>query len=98
MASSAAVSSRLTAAFVVDGAGSVEIIDTSGGCGSMFEVVVVSEKFTGVSRIERHRLVNAAVADLGSSIHALSIKAQTPAEVASKSAKGAAAEADDAPK
>ncbi len=48
---------------------------------SHFKVVVVSKAFDGKSRIERHMLVNEALADeLRGPIHMLSIKAITPAE------------------
>lgn len=46
-----------------------------------FEVIVVSSAFTGKSRIERHRMVFAAVGDLmQTDIHALSVNAYTPDE------------------
>ena len=46
-----------------------------------FRVLVVSQRFTGLSRIDRQRLVHAAAADLlHERIHALSIRALTPAE------------------
>ena len=48
---------------------------------SHFRVTVVSAKFAGKSRVERHRLVNAAVADeLSNGVHALAIKAHAPGE------------------
>ena len=51
-------------------------MDTSGGCGAAFEVaLVVSAKFAGLKPLEKHRLVNAALAGpLKEAIHALSIK------------------------
>jgi BolA protein len=53
----------------------------SGGGESHFKVVVVSEVFDGKSRIERHMLVNEALAEeLRGPIHMLQIKAMTPAE------------------
>ncbi|KAJ0969612.1 hypothetical protein J5N97_022489 [Dioscorea zingiberensis] len=52
----------------------LQVVDTSGGCGASFEVEVVSEKFEGKRLLERHRMVNAALAELMQSIHALSIK------------------------
>jgi BolA protein len=53
----------------------------SGDGESHFKVVVVSEIFEGKSRIERHMLVNEALADeLRGPIHMLQIKAITPAE------------------
>lgn len=48
---------------------------------SHFRVEIVSEKFTGLARVERHRLVNEALAqEFAGPVHALSIKARTPAE------------------
>lgn len=49
--------------------------------GGHFNVYIVSEKFDGMSLIERHRAVYAAMGDaMQSEIHALSIRARTPAE------------------
>jgi BolA protein len=48
---------------------------------SHFRVLVVSECFQGKSRIERHRMVNAALAtELKGGLHALAIKALAPGE------------------
>lgn len=50
---------------------------------SHFRVALVSAVFAGKSRIERHRLVNAALADeLRGGVHALAIKAVAPGEMA----------------
>ena len=49
---------------------------------SHFRLTIVAAAFTGKSRIERQRLVYAALGDLmQSDVHALSITARTPAEV-----------------
>lgn len=49
--------------------------------GGHYTVVIVSEKFTGLSLIKRHRLVYDAVGGLmDQAIHALSIQAKTSAE------------------
>ena len=46
-----------------------------------FRVYIVSPAFEGKSRIERHRMVNAALAaELADTVHALAIKAQAPGE------------------
>ena len=46
-----------------------------------FRVDVVSQAFIGKSRLERHRLVNAALAqELTESVHALAIAARAPDE------------------
>jgi BolA protein len=48
---------------------------------SHFRVLVVSERFQGKSRIERHRMVNEALAtELREGVHALAIKALAPGE------------------
>ncbi|KAL8211309.1 hypothetical protein R6Q57_005746 [Mikania cordata] len=57
----------------------IEVIDTSGGCGTSFKVEVVSEQFEGKRLLERHRMVNGALVEEMKDIHALSItKALTP--------------------
>lgn len=46
-----------------------------------YRVYIVSDAFKGKSRIERHRLINAALADeLAGSVHALAIHASAPGE------------------
>ena len=46
-----------------------------------FRVEIVSVAFAGKSRLERHRLVNAALAqELAESVHALAIVARAPGE------------------
>ncbi len=54
------------------------------GDGRHFEATVISEAFEGKSLIQRHRMVMATVNEQIASdeLHALSIKAKTPAEVA----------------
>ena len=48
---------------------------------SHFRVAIVAAAFAGKSRIERHRMVNAALADeLAGGVHALAIKAFAPGE------------------
>jgi BolA family transcriptional regulator, general stress-responsive regulator len=48
-----------------------------------FNVTIISDKFTGQSAIQRHRMVYLAVNDLmPSEIHALSINAQAPNDMA----------------
>ncbi len=48
---------------------------------SHFSVKVVAPAFAGKSRVERHRMVNAALADLlQGKVHALAIQALAPGE------------------
>lgn len=50
--------------------------------GGHYRVTIVAGAFADKSRIERHRMVNAAVADLiPSRIHALAIKASAPQDL-----------------
>jgi BolA protein len=57
------------------------------GSGSHWNLIVVSTQFEGRSLVERHRLVNAALAaELASGeVHALTMKTLTPAEWAKTS-------------
>jgi BolA protein len=81
---------KLTEAFHPD---SLLVIDEShlhaGHAGSRpggethFRVTIVSPAFAGRSRIDRHRLVNAALAaELAGRVHALAIHAGAPGESA----------------
>jgi len=46
-----------------------------------FRVYIVSELFKGMTRVQRHRLINEALADeLAGSVHALAIHAVAPGE------------------
>ena len=84
------IQNRLTEQFAPQ---SLNIIDeshkhaghASAGGGGHFVVEIVSEAFQGKSPIQRHRLVYDALGDAMASneIHALSIKASTPAEAGS---------------
>ena len=47
---------------------------------SHFSVIVVSDAFAGKSRLERHRMVNAALAEELKTVHALAITALSPQE------------------
>lgn len=54
-------------------------VDDLTGTSDHFQVTIVSDDFEGLSPIERHRKVYAALGpDVGGAIHALSIKAYTP--------------------
>jgi BolA protein len=46
-----------------------------------FRLYIVAEAFRGKSRLERHRMINATLADeLSGGVHALAIHAQAPGE------------------
>ena len=51
------------------------------GDGQHFEAVIVSEAFRGLSRVQRHQRVYAALGDrMRAEIHALSMRTLTPEE------------------
>lgn len=51
---------------------------------SHFRILIVSDKFTGVSRVLRHRMVNDVLkTELAGRIHALALQTTAPAEAAS---------------
>jgi len=48
---------------------------------SHFRIHIVSQSFAGKSRIDRHRMINAVLADdLAGGVHALAIHASAPGE------------------
>lgn len=52
---------------------------------SHFRVEIVAEAFCGLSRLERHRAINAALKeDLKGRVHALALQALTPEEAAGR--------------
>ena len=54
-----------------------EVQDLTGG-GDHFRATVTAEQFSGLSRLEQHRLVYGVFGDeVGGPIHALSLKTQT---------------------
>ena len=58
-------------------------MDAKPGGESHFNLIVVSAAFEGMGRVARQRAINTAVAEqLAGPVHALSIRAMTPAEAA----------------
>jgi BolA protein len=71
----------------------LEVVNESGmhnvpkGSETHFKVLVVSAAFEGLGHVDRHRRVNAALrAELAGGVHALSIRALTPAQWAEEGA------------
>ncbi|XP_065092299.1 bolA-like protein 2 [Ochlerotatus camptorhynchus] len=62
----------------------VEVTDESDGCGGKFNAVIVSSQFQGKPLLQRHRLVNAALAEELKTIHAFSQKTYTPEQWAAE--------------
>ena len=82
------IAEKLTKAFAPD---RLDVIDEShrhaGHAGARpggethYSVYIVSQAFHGKSRLERHRMINATLTgELQGGVHALAIRAQTPAE------------------
>ena len=56
-------------------------VDDLTGTSDHFQVTIVADVFEGQTPIERHRIVYTALgSDVGGAIHALSIRAFTPAQ------------------
>ena len=83
-----AIRMKLTAAFAPEG---LEIVDESHlhaghtghrpGVSTHFRVAIVAGAFQGKPRVERQRLVYAALGDLmGNPVHALALSAKAPGE------------------
>ena len=59
----------------------VDAVDYQGG--DHFEVTVISDLFEGASLVARHRMIYAALGEaMRGEVHALTIRAFTPAEIA----------------
>ena len=82
------ITQKLTEAFVPQ---SLKVVDEShqheGHAGhrpggqTHYRVYIVSDAFKGKTRIDRHRMINAALADdLAGGVHALAIHATAPGE------------------
>jgi len=82
------ITEKLTAAFAP---ASLRVVDEShlheGHAGhrpggqSHYRLYIVSEAFRGKSRVDRHRMINSALAaELSGGVHALAIHAQAPGE------------------
>ena len=70
-----------TLAVINDSASHSGHMGDDGSGESHFTVEIESAAFTGVSRVQRQRLINAALGDIpGQRVHALAIKARAPGE------------------
>lgn len=52
----------------------VKATDVSDGCGSKFEIEVISSEFQGKPLLAQHRLVNKAIEEERKHIHAITLK------------------------
>ncbi|KAJ2726362.1 hypothetical protein GGI07_000677 [Coemansia sp. Benny D115] len=58
----------------------IEVEDVSGGCGSMFNLLIVSDEFKNLMRLKKHKMVHQALGDTMKDLHALSLKLYTVEE------------------
>lgn len=58
-------------------ASALHIEDTSGGCGAFFRLLVVSPKFSGLSLVKQHRLVNETLKPHIANLHGLTLTTLT---------------------
>ncbi|MFT4049801.1 MAG: BolA family protein [Solirubrobacterales bacterium] len=59
--------------------GAVADVEDTAGDSNHFRAVVTAPQFAGLTRIQQHKIINEIFkGELGGSIHALSIKTQTP--------------------
>ncbi|USW56388.1 Putative BolA protein [Septoria linicola] len=70
------------------GAVHVDIADLSGGCGQMYEAIIVSPQFAKKTTLARHRLVNSTLKAEIAAIHAWTPKCFTPEEWEKKQGGG----------
>ena len=78
----------------IDNVAHLTVEDESDGCGSKFAILLVSDAFEKVKRLQRHRMINGAkqgcLAEEMKNIHALTLKLYTVKEYEKKQAKLAA--------
>mmetsp|Transcript_13755 Transcript_13755/g.16567 ORF Transcript_13755/g.16567 Transcript_13755/m.16567 type:complete len:115 (+) Transcript_13755:129-473(+) len=58
----------------------VVVTDTSGGCGSMYDIKVVSEKFKGLRTPKQHQMVTTILSEEIPQWHGFTLKTSTPAK------------------
>jgi BolA-like protein 3 len=56
---------------------SIKVVDASAGCGSFFNIDIVSPVFQGKSLIQQHRLVNTVLKDEISAIHGFTLNTKS---------------------
>jgi len=56
----------------------LEVQDISGGCGSMYGIEIVSERFRGLNMLKQQRLVNAVLKEEIGGWHGVQLKTAVP--------------------
>ena len=52
--------------------------DISGGCGSMYNIEMASEKFRGLMPLKQQRMVNAVLKDMMKDWHGVQLRTRAP--------------------
>ena len=68
----------------------IQITDMSDGCGSKYEITVVSSSFMGKAIVQQHRMVHKAIDQERTHIHAITLKTKTPESFTSENEDAAA--------
>ena len=58
----------------------IKVNDISGGCGAMFDILVVSKKFEGISVVKQHKMVMDILKKDIKNMHGLTINTKTPTQ------------------
>ncbi|PSN53493.1 BolA-like protein 3 [Blattella germanica] len=56
----------------------IDVVDISGGCGAMFEIMVEAPEFKGLSMVKQHRMINEALKEEIKDMHGLRIHTSVP--------------------
>lgn len=52
--------------------------DVSGGCGAMYEIIVESSEFQGISRVKQHQMITDTLKEEIKDMHGLRIHTAVP--------------------
>ncbi|XP_037027865.1 bolA-like protein 3 [Bradysia coprophila] len=56
----------------------IQVSDVSGGCGAMYEIVVESSEFEGISRVKQHQMITDTLKEEIKDMHGLRIHTAVP--------------------
>mmetsp|Transcript_18179 Transcript_18179/g.18229 ORF Transcript_18179/g.18229 Transcript_18179/m.18229 type:complete len:108 (+) Transcript_18179:101-424(+) len=58
----------------------LDVVDTSGGCGAMFNITIESSLFKGMPLVKQHKLVTKTIAEEIEQLHGLTLKTKASPE------------------
>lgn len=71
------IQAKLQSSEVLQPVQSLKVIDASAGCGSFFNIDIVSPVFQGKTLIQQHRLVNSVLKEEISAIHGFTLNTKS---------------------